>query len=439
MKWLIKLVIVGSLCWGGACARDLPGEDPPEQSFYFPIGVATANDRYIYVANSNFDLRYNTGWITVVDTYQPLAIEQAVVGQRKILPFAGDLAQSNTHLLVGHRGRGQATLLEITDGGADLNCGNGSATHKLDTDERRTDCDENFILQITGSDANGEISTSHFLDPYPALLFTDPATNKSLAAVGYLDSGKLSVLEVNAGRPLSILTTVETSAAGLAGLALQPGTTQPLLIASSKQTIDRITSTSLYSVDISAAMAAAESGIVVAHAVGRELGGTEAIGVAFSPDGNYAYVANRRSDALLILSTSLQTVEQKDDVGNYVLVQRPSFAPLGALALGRSPSGLTYVDRQGAPDLVAVSCFDDDLLYIFEVEGGTARLVSRLGDLGRGPFAVRYLRTQGRDWLAVSVFFDHALSIVDVSSTSPDNFGLIAKLKSPETKAAERR
>jgi hypothetical protein len=57
-----------SLLLASGCAFELPGEPPPEKAFYYPIGLAVSPDQTTaYVVSSNFDQRYNAGWVSAVD------------------------------------------------------------------------------------------------------------------------------------------------------------------------------------------------------------------------------------------------------------------------------------------------------------------------------------------------------------------------------------
>ncbi|GAC1368724.1 MAG: hypothetical protein NVSMB47_19170 [Polyangiales bacterium] len=58
----------------GGCYASSKGNDPPDASLYFPVGLAlsqsrdgAAGPRYLFVVNSNFDLRYNAGWVQAID------------------------------------------------------------------------------------------------------------------------------------------------------------------------------------------------------------------------------------------------------------------------------------------------------------------------------------------------------------------------------------
>lgn len=66
-------------CAAVSCAHDLEGQPPPERSFYHPIGLAATSDQAtVFVVNSNFDQRYNAGWLTAISIDSLLAEIDAI-------------------------------------------------------------------------------------------------------------------------------------------------------------------------------------------------------------------------------------------------------------------------------------------------------------------------------------------------------------------------
>jgi DNA-binding beta-propeller fold protein YncE len=131
------------------------GTDPPADGFFFPIAAAqSADGDTLFVANSDFDLRYNGGTVVSVDlalvraraaevarsgpqncTADPNAAGAAICPARefirarftrKINPFAVDLAVARyperERVYVVVRGDGSLTWLDATPGGG-LDCG----------------------------------------------------------------------------------------------------------------------------------------------------------------------------------------------------------------------------------------------------------------------------------------------------------------------------
>ena len=71
LSWVALSLALGS---AGGCILELYGETPVDQAFYFPISMAASQDgSHVYVLSSNYDQRYNTGWVSVLDVDAVLA------------------------------------------------------------------------------------------------------------------------------------------------------------------------------------------------------------------------------------------------------------------------------------------------------------------------------------------------------------------------------
>jgi hypothetical protein len=59
---------VAMLAGAFGCFNPGAGQDPPDRSLYFPVGLAVSNTgNTLFVVNSNFDLRYNAGTLQALD------------------------------------------------------------------------------------------------------------------------------------------------------------------------------------------------------------------------------------------------------------------------------------------------------------------------------------------------------------------------------------
>jgi len=74
---LMRLALVFPLLLALACNRDLQARPPTNTRLYYPTGLAfvppedlDAGVGRIYVASSNFDRRFDVGWVTVLDLAQ---------------------------------------------------------------------------------------------------------------------------------------------------------------------------------------------------------------------------------------------------------------------------------------------------------------------------------------------------------------------------------
>jgi hypothetical protein len=78
----LALLGVGVVVASG-CYKSGEGPDPDDHSPYYPVGVAISKSgKFLFLANSNFDLRYNSGTLQAFDAK---AIREAAVECRKLI------------------------------------------------------------------------------------------------------------------------------------------------------------------------------------------------------------------------------------------------------------------------------------------------------------------------------------------------------------------
>lgn len=148
----------------GACNLDNPGDDPPDANIYFPTAIAVSSatatqpSRFLYVVNSNFDLRYNAG---SVQAYALAELDRQIKGHCKkdpgiaceiaaddvladevwISSYATGIAQSPKHdrLYVPTRAAGSLTYIEVDESSASdvLSCGESGRRPQCDADHER--------------------------------------------------------------------------------------------------------------------------------------------------------------------------------------------------------------------------------------------------------------------------------------------------------------
>ena len=92
MKFHVRSTLLTCLLLGSgltACGVPETGLPPPDDALYFPAGLAAHPDgRYLYVANTGFDRRYNAGTVTVFDTFTRRLLPAATV---RTALFAGEI------------------------------------------------------------------------------------------------------------------------------------------------------------------------------------------------------------------------------------------------------------------------------------------------------------------------------------------------------------
>ena len=482
-----RLILTRCVAFGAilvaACARTLPGDPPPASAFYFPVGIGVSPDeRYAYIANSNFDLRYSAGWVSLVDLDAAIAgasMSEVVLSQVKILSLAGgiSLSPSGAMATIAHRGAATLSLLEIGADGRTASCGDAGATTSLSNEEKYTDCDRAHMLPTLctapqlDSDKRPsscpweeggvrrvfpeELYEEELSDPFATLLFTHtPAAGgqEALLAVSHLTPGdtsssqsnRLLLFRVDTGSnageaiTLSPLKSIALGFAGISSLAIRPDGTGSFLAAATQQYDSSISEAStIYAIDVEKTLTENKDRYA-GHSVNSEAGGASIAGLAFAePNGNLAYVNNRSPDSVVVMDTSLEDSRERDSSGVVQMVRRPRFHVLGATVLPKRPASLLQVKRQSGEDLLAIASFTDDAVFLMSIEGESLRLTGRLDVPGNGPFALAHVTRGTRDYLLVITFFSHALLIYDVTGAEASRFPLVAELHSSETPAAD--
>lgn len=247
LKALIAAVLSLSL---GGCPENA-GVSPPLNALFYPVAaVASSNGAWLYVVNSNFDLRYNGGTVLTVDlnalraaaslgrlgvgctadttadgvqVAQRCDIGRFVVpgSTRRINPFAVDAAiaryADRERLYVAVRGDGSVTWFDL-DAQGGLNCGAGGVG---------SFCDDAHRVGVDGSTS----PLGNRLPPDPSAISVDASrgwivvshqsTDATLARASLLiDRGARAGAPANAGPVL--LNTVAGVTPGLSAVALVP-------------------------------------------------------------------------------------------------------------------------------------------------------------------------------------------------------------------------
>ncbi|RYF03017.1 MAG: hypothetical protein EOO40_12665 [Deltaproteobacteria bacterium] len=155
-------------------------------------------------------------------------------------------------------------------------------------------------------------------------------------------------------------------------------------------------------------------------------------GAIFSPvDASRVYLAQANPDAVAILERSevpASTV-QADGTITYAPRLQTQVGPTAPMNDAR-PSQVVYVQRGNAnSDLLAVSSLARDAIFFFEPSEGALKLAGRFAlARGQGPFDLMHVAADGKDYLFVTTFFDHGLTVLDISSAAYGDFRLAASL-----------
>jgi hypothetical protein len=453
-------------CALAACVRNLPGEDPPADAFYYPNGiVASVDGAHAYVVSSNFDQRFNAGWVGVIDVAEAEnGRKDAIVQQLKVPSLGGDIALSPDGRLavVAHRGQQMLTVIDVSADGSRLTCGKKSDDAGLDTSEERTDCDRDHLVFIDPDDErwNGTVDPREVKDAYAVALFRQFASDREwptpvcapldgdaagcgategcmvegatcvrnllVLAVGFISSGRMLLYEVRADAS-EILVPLRSIALGTSGSgSITSYRTSPetgptpsfvsadhLAVTSREFGVNSRLST-VYGVDVRRCLEERKNVVTTISLSGRA-GGRELIDLVFSPDSSRAYASDNLPDSLVIFDTTLGGFQEANEDTGYVAIERPRYATLDAVPIEGQPAGLGYL-RRASGDLLLSLSFTGDTLYLSHVVGDQLWPAFRVDDIGEGPYQAAVIANPAGDEhrVLVTTFFDHSVAVLEV-------------------------
>ena len=420
---------------------------PPPDQFYFPTGMEMSPDESVlFVANANSDLRYDSGAVTVVslnqvdsliapwlengappegrDCERDLSVPYTLVCDEaeaiirragvRIGNFATELKvqtlenESLLRLFVAVRGDPSLTWIDYDREAAVLSCSGSDGFSECDDAHRLTQLrnDEDLIG----------------LPDEPFGLFVD--SEKGYVVLTHLSNGAVSVANAPPGGGDPILSDAvgnlflsgEDGSRGAVGVAGRvPGSdndriyvtsrresrVQTLIVQRGRDNLPSLVPTEYFFM----------RGTVGPSSDGR--------GIAFSQDGNRAYIVNRVPAMLHIFDTSL------DPLG----VPRNEF--MSSVEICAEASNLEIVpgdpdDEHG--DRIYVACFRNGQIWSIDPRGP---VVDAIIDVGRGPHAIA--AAPGRKRLYVSNNLEGTVAVIDLTPESNTENRVVLRLGRPRS------
>ncbi len=408
---------------------------PPSDQFYFPTGMDISPDQeLLFVANANSDLRYDGGTILVVslDRVDAVANEwlatgsvpdgrdcerdlmvpytlvcnerEAVLDNRgvRIGNFVTDLQiqalEDGTSLRVFTAVRGDPSLTWSDWNGEDMTCGGDGDFPECNDEHRLTQLrndddltgipDEPYALHVDS--ANGYVLVTHL-------------TTGSVTLAAAPPGGEPPILSDALGNLFAPdPTTGIRGAVGAAGRL--PGTPGDRIY---------VTSRSESRVQVLTVLRAAGWPVLVSAEyffLNRVLPSTNGRDIAFSADGNSAYILNRSPPMLHIIDTSLndQGVPKNDLRAGVEICPEAS-----NLAIGDAGRG----------ERVYVACFRNGQVWVVDPAGA---VVDAIIDIGRGPQAL--VASPDRKRLYVTNHLEDTVAVVDLTPESPTENRVVLRL-----------
>lgn len=377
----------------GGCNVENEGIDPPADELIYPVGLAMdPGGAVLYVANANFDLKYNGGTVVAIDldaveSHQgeaniPAADVIDAGSSVRIGTFASDLVLSpeGDRLFAPVRGDNSVTWIDVeAGGGRRLRCWGGSPGGAAPP------CTGEHVIG-TSLNALGLRLPS---EPY-GIAFHD-----TYAIVTHAGVGEVSLIADVPGRPELVDIQGDLPAAA-SGIGVHPLTGRVYVAhrgANVLTTLDVFDGSTIDAVDADNRPALVPRRSVPVDAI---VSGADSRALAFHPDGREAYLTNRAPRSVVTLDTAIGADGAPVDEW------------LDALPLGQGPSRLVVHEEVDGRVLLYAVCFDDALVYVIDPE---LRRVDGILWTGAGPHAVAF--DDARQWIFVATFVTSTIEVYD--------------------------
>ena len=440
----MRLTLVSTLLLAVACNRDLTARPPLETRLYYPSGVAFVPPASadgglgrLYVASSNFDRRFDVGWVTAVDLARvrsadgrtlPLPggtvsppldggsdqgrpvqftdIATSGASLATIAPFAGlaTVDDAGTRLFIPSRAEGdELAIMDITppaDGGVPLRCFfSGGSDCTVDA------------LRMALAQTPGEFGIPAAPQPYSVTLAPDsdeiyvthlrPASSPAQSANNLQNFlVTLHQSELEAARPRwtpnagYIVPDSAFSSIGRGSSSSVVVTPDFLFVSGRAKLVSTDPDVLLRVVDRASHLVAfPQLQLVWASADAR--------GLQLRPDGRRLYLAVDNPAALLVVDVNAPSPELP-----------PGFTLVRAVPLPEGPNDVQLLTRTGRAPLVVVSCSVDGSLAFYDDDLG--QIAALVPGVGAVPFAIAIDRRDEFARLYVSNFGDGRVAVVDV-------------------------
>jgi hypothetical protein len=447
--------LASTLLLAVACNRDLTARPPVESRLYYPSGVAFAPATdgglgRLYVANSNFDRRFDIGWVTAIDLAQvrtsaddgarspplpgdpvppppdggsdqgrPVQFVDLATNEGsivKIASFAGlaTVDDAGTRLFVPSRSEGdELAIMDITlptDGGTPLRCFFSGGTD-CTVDSLRLalaqepgqrgvpaapqpysvtlapDTDEIYVTHLRPASSPAQSTTN--LENF---LVTLHQSDLNAARASYPTAGPYVVPDsafASIGRGSSNSVVVTTDFLYVSGRAKLVSTDPDVLL----RVVDR------------------RADLVAFPQLQLVWASIDARGLQLRPGEGLRpprlYLAVDNPATLLVLDVN-------EPVGEEALP--PTFTLVRGVPLPAGPNDVQLLPRPGRAPMVVVSCSIDGSLALYDDDlGQIAALVSGVGAV---PFGIAVDLREQFARLYVSNFGDGRIAMVDVPLTA---------------------
>ncbi len=434
LRYGLSALVFVALLAAFACDEQRSAESLTVQALNFPVGIAVHPQGYALVVSSNFDLRYKSGSLQVIDLNSLAA---------RIYPGGVEKGASNEALDSDNRDliiADQAIGLPNFGASVKLAASNENGLAVVTTREKNQIFFIDMEIYTEGSSPvakvrlncrpGGDQSAANFPpcegagyvvdldddDPFDVILIDDSPDDATqwqqrqwTAYVSYLRSGDITGIEVPPRLSGShdaprLLYSLDANALGSGSLARS--SVSGLVYVTTRFNNSRTNPVRYFD------PAAGEDAEVLNVDLYNQVLGTETRGVDFAPDGLTMGVVVRNPNMLVFVDTTL------DETG------LPSNDVLGEVVLSDKPSQVRFIG-----DLALVTSAQDDTLFV--IDALTMRMIDIKEDVCRGLYDIDVYDLGDLHWALITCFEDDVVAVVDVNPESDNFLDVLARVGKP--------
>ncbi len=422
-----RFLLAGLFVFTACPPQSLPNP-PPLGQFYFPTGIVhvdgpDAGDGYLYVANANFDKRFDTGSITAVDLAKiglppfgaaPMGVPKQITDLKidprsavHLAPFAGEMVAlqrpGGVRLFVPTRSEEHrlfaidAPTPKTADAVPGFECvvPAGTLPPLFGPDGGHPyDCTGSGLSLVKFEKTESGIPRA----PSPIGIALSPAREVWVTALQQADTPRGSTLD-----PRGYIVHVDGDAPQLfekSFVSVGQGATHGVVVGSRYAYVTGRLFTSNTPANLVRAVDT-QSHETFSTSLENSFTVFEGRGIALSTDERRMYVLGRSPDTLLVAS-----IADASAVTPIVRVER-------AVPVPEAPSLMVVIPRAGRSDLVAITSSTAGVIAFYDDEVGD--LVGQIEGVGLQPYALAAdLRPSGGARLYVTNFSDGRVAVIDV-------------------------
>jgi DNA-binding beta-propeller fold protein YncE len=431
-----------SVFWAVAlvgCTASSEEVRPKPNELFFPTGAAVSPDeRFLFVANANSELRYDSGTVSVIDLDEVdrVVAEWIATGASSVAECSQDLEHRETlacgnkptedspppeaHFIIADAsarignfatdvavqdtGNGTLRLIVPTRGdpsiawldfdGSRLSCNDGAQGFAL--------CDEGHRLSYVHNDPELPLVPDEPFDAYAD-------SSGEYAVVTHLTTGAVTLIDSPAGGDAYVADVLDgifaadpvTGVRGATGISARPSPNGSIIYVASRSE-DRVQMLTVGRPVNTAPPYLVAGNYFFLNLVGNAAGlSSDSRSLTFSASGDRMYLINRKPPSLQIFDTSAGPTGF------------PKNAGIAASDICRQSSTVTVMDT-GDGERAYVSCFQDGQIYVVDPRGFSS--VEDIITVGRGPYSV--VAAPSRKKVYVTNFLEDTVVVVDASPTS---------------------